>query len=212
MVRETQRQPRPGVTLRAAIGQLPSRFRRFLAGVGTFRRGRFFGDDVGARGRHAAAAHTWRGAGRATCRAALCGAKCRLRERIVSHRRAGGSQAEAPLLSGGYLCEALVAGATAVLFTRASATVWTLGAIFAVSGVFAAAQDTLEGAIPPDLTEPQMRGTVYGTLGAVNGAGDLIASALLGTLWTAVSPVVAFSTAAALMTAGAGAVLGTRTR
>ena len=52
-----------------------------------------------------------------------------------------------------------------------------------------------------------MRGTVYGTLGAVNGAGDLIASAMVGTLWTVASPVVAFGTAAALMAAGATALL-----
>ena len=82
-----------------------------------------------------------------------------------------------------------------------------LAAVFVVSGIFAAAQDTLEGAIPPDLTDPEMRGTVYGTLGAVNGAGDLIASALVGTLWTTVSPVAAFATAAVLMASGATALL-----
>ena len=53
------------------------------------------------------------------------------------------------------------------------------------------------------MTDPEMRGTVYGTLGAVNGAGDLIASALVGTLWSAVSPVAAFSVAGAVMLAGA---------
>jgi len=47
------------------------------------------------------------------------------------------------------------------------------------------------------------RGTAYGSMGAVNGAGDLIASALVGTLWTAVSPVAAFGCAGALMLAGA---------
>jgi hypothetical protein len=112
-----------------------------------------------------------------------------------------------PLLSGGYFCEALAAAAAAFLFTAGSASFGALAAVFIVSGVFAAAQDTLEGTIPPDLTDAKMRGTVYGTLGAVNGAGDLIASALVGTLWTAVSPVAAFGTAAALMTAGAGTLL-----
>ncbi len=43
--------------------------------------------------------------------------------------------------------------------------------------------------------------------GAVNGAGDLIASAMLGTLWTVASPVVAFGTASTLMAAGAIALL-----
>ena len=37
----------------------------------------------------------------------------------------------------------------------------------------------------------------------MNGAGDLVASALVGTLWTMVSPVPAFCSAGALMLAGA---------
>jgi hypothetical protein len=36
----------------------------------------------------------------------------------------------------------------------------------------------------------------------VNGAGDLISSALVGTLWTLVSPQIAFASAATLMLAG----------
>ena len=75
--------------------------------------------------------------------------------------------------------------------------------IFVIAGIFAAAQDTLEKAIPPDLTDDAMRGTVYGSLGAVNGVGDLISSALVGTLWTLVSPVVAFGVAGGLMLLGA---------
>jgi hypothetical protein len=43
-------------------------------------------------------------------------------------------------------------------------------------------------------------------MGAVNGTGDWIASALVGTLWTLVSPEVAFSTAGLLMLAGAAIV------
>ena len=81
-----------------------------------------------------------------------------------------------PLLSGGYFCAALVAAATALLFTTGSASFAVLAAVFVVSGIFAAAQDTLEGAIPPDLTEPKCAARST-DLGAVNGVGDLIASA-----------------------------------
>jgi hypothetical protein len=114
-----------------------------------------------------------------------------------------------PLLAGGYFCEALAAAAAAVLFRERSAAFPILAAVFVVSGIFAAAKDTLEGAIPPELTGEKDRGTVYGTLGAVNGCGDLIASAVTGTPWTAVSPVVAFGAAAALMALGAVSVLWT---
>jgi MFS family permease len=212
MVRETQRQPRPGVTLRAAIGQWPLRFRRFLGAVGLFGAGDFSPTML------ILAAATLLRPAHGAVRAAQLAALLYVPRNAVYAAASFpiGALADRlpkpPLLSAGYLCEALVAGATAILFTRPSATVWVLGAVFVVSGIFAAARDALEGAIRPDLTKSGMRGTIYGTLGAVNGAGDLVASALPGKLWTAVSPVIAFSTAAALMTAGAGAVLLTRTR
>ncbi len=212
MVRETQRQPRPGVTLHAAIRQLPSRFRRFLVAVGLFGAGDFSPTLL------VLAAATLLRSTHGAVRAAQLAALLYVVRNVVYAAASfpigalADRMSKLPLLSGGYLCEALVAGATAVLFTRAPTSIWILAAIFGVSGIFAAAQDTLAGAIPPDLTDPQMRGTVYGTLGAVNGAGDLIASALLGTLWTALSPVIAFSTAGVLMTVGAVAVLAVGTR
>jgi MFS family permease len=210
LVRETQKQPRAGVTLRAALGQLPPRFRRFLAGVGIFGTG-----DFSATLLVLAAATLLRPTHSAVRAAQLAALLYVVRNGVYALASFPiGALADRlpkpPLLSAGYLCAAMVAGATAFLFTRRSAGIPILTAIFIVSGVFAAAQDTLEGAIPPDLTDAGMRGTVYGTLGAVNGVGDLIASALLGTLWTTVSPVIAFATAAALMTAGAFAVLATR--
>jgi sugar phosphate permease len=115
-----------------------------------------------------------------------------------------------PLLMAGYFCAVLVSASMAALFIKGSATFPILAAVFTIAGIFAAAQDTLQGAIPPTLTSPEMRGTVYGTLGAVNGAGDLIASALVGTLWTAVSPVAAFAAATTLMLAGTLSVAGVR--
>src|SRR5262249_8535647 len=112
-----------------------------------------------------------------------------------------------PLLAVGFFCAVAVSAWTGILFSRNHATVALLAGIFVLSGIFAAAQDTLQGAIPPDLTSPESRGTVYGTLGSVNGAGDLAASALVGTLWTVVSPSLAFFVAAAIMTIGALALL-----
>ncbi len=71
--------------------------------------------------------------------------------------------------------------------------------------------DALEGAMTADfITSNAVRGTAYGVLGAVNGAGDLVASVVVGALWTAVSPVSAFAYAAILM--GLGAVVIYRVR
>jgi MFS family permease len=207
MVTETRRQPQPGKKLVSSIRQLPAVFRRFLLSVGVFGTGDFSPTLL------TLAAATLLRPAYGPIRAAQLAALLYVIRNVVY---AGASfpigaladrMPKRPLLSGGYFCASFVAAATAMLFTFGAANFGALSAVFVVSGIFAAAQDTLEGAIPPDLTDPAMRGTVYGTLGAVNGAGDLIASALVGTLWTTVSPVVAFGTAAALMASGAAALL-----
>jgi sugar phosphate permease len=82
--------------------------------------------------------------------------------------------------------------------------------IFALAGIYIGMEDALEGAIPADLVPEDARGTAYGLMGAVNGVGDLIASALVGTVWTMVSPVWAFFAAGVLMAAGAVLVLWNR--
>ena len=212
MVRETPRRPRPGMKLVASIRQLPRAFRRFLGGVGMFGLGDFSPTLL------TLAAATLLRSTHGPIRAAQLAAVLYVIRNVVY---AGASfpigaladrMAKLPLLSGGYLCEAIAAGAVALLFRGTSAAFPILAAVFVVSGIFAAAKDTLEGAIPPDLTGEDLRGTVYGTLGAVNGAGDLISSALTGTLWTMASPVVAFGVAASLMALGAVAVLWTPIR
>ena len=50
-----------------------------------------------------------------------------------------------------------------------------------------------------DLVSAPLHGTAYGVLGAVNGVGNLVASVVVGVLWTVLSPVVAFDYAAAAM-------------
>jgi len=111
------------------------------------------------------------------------------------------------LLAFGYALGGLTAFLMAQAFLRGWHSVAALGGIFVVAGLFAAAQDTLEGAIPPEyVPDAKKGGTAYGTLGAVNGFGDLIASATVGTVWTLVSPAAAFSVAALLMLMGARGV------
>jgi MFS family permease len=207
MVRETRRQARPGMKLIASIRKLPSQFRRFLTAVGLFGAGDFsptlltLGAATLLRPSHGAV------------RAAQLAALLYVIRNVVYATASfpigalGDRVTKIPLLSAGYFCAATVAGVMAFLFTGPQGSFPILAAVFVLSGVYAAAKDTLEGAIPADLTDGKERGTVYGTLGAVNGAGDLMASAMVGTLWTTVSPVAAFAAAAALMATGAIAVL-----
>ncbi|MFB3829682.1 MAG: MFS transporter [Bryobacteraceae bacterium] len=114
------------------------------------------------------------------------------------------------LLSWGYALGAATGIATAWVFASGVAGLAPLAVIFSLAGVYIAVEDTLEGAIPADLVASESRGTAYGLMGSVNGIGDLVASALVGTLWTAASPVSAFMAAAALMALGAALVLWNR--
>jgi MFS family permease len=114
------------------------------------------------------------------------------------------------LLALGYL-----AGASASLGFFA-AFVWRLDsvayllALFAVAGFSIAVVDALQGAFTADLVSDPIRGTAYGVLGTVNGVGDLVASLVVGLLWTVWSPVWAFAYASTLM--GLGALVMNRVR
>ena len=107
------------------------------------------------------------------------------------------------LLATGYLLGVLTAAILAGSLALNDPSLIRLGAVFSCAGMYIAIQDALEGAIPADLVPAESRGTAYGLMGTVNGIGDLTASVLVGTLWTAASPAIAFDCAAAIMLLGA---------
>ena len=110
------------------------------------------------------------------------------------------------LLAGGYTLGGLTALWAAALFAYGISGIAAIAGMFALSGIYVGIQDALEGAIPPGMVSQEQRGTAYGVLGAVNGFGDLFASAMVGMVWTLVSPAAAFVSAAALMLAGSAVV------
>ena len=111
------------------------------------------------------------------------------------------------LLAAGYVIGGLTGFAAAAMFMApAMRSLTAITGVFVLAGIYMGVQDSLEGAIPADMVGPESRGTAYGAMGAVNGIGDFIASALVGTVWTAVSPSAAFAIAGALMMAGAAVV------
>jgi dipeptide/tripeptide permease len=65
-----------------------------------------------------------------------------------------------------------------------------------------AIQETLEPAVTAELSGPEAPGTSYGAVGTVNGTAKFVSSALVGILWSTVSPAVGFGLAAVLMAAG----------
>ena len=203
LVEETRRQPKPWLNFLKSVGELPPAFRRMLMAVGLFGSGDFSPSLL------ILAAATLLRPSYGAVRAAQIGAMLYVVRNVVYAAASypigwlADRQRKAPLLAAGYLCGAATAGMAALMFGSGSSSVFVLILVFVVAGIFAAAQDTLEKAIPPDLTDAGMRGTVYGSLGAVNGVGDLVSSALAGTLWTLVSPMVAFGVAGGLMLLGA---------
>ena len=75
--------------------------------------------------------------------------------------------------------------------------------VFVLAGGGYALQQSLERAIVADIAPEEARSTGFGVLAAVNGVGDLVSSAIVGTLWTAFSPSIAFSYALVMTVVGA---------
>lgn len=107
------------------------------------------------------------------------------------------------LLTIGYLIAFATVAGFVLAFVFNWANVLYLFFLFALAGVYIAAEDTLESTITADFIPSATRGIGMGVLGTVNGIGDFGASVLVGVLWTAVSPVAAFGASALLMLCGA---------
>lgn len=80
-----------------------------------------------------------------------------------------------------------------IVLIAAAPSVAVLGLVFVIAGASYAAQQTMERAIAADLVPDVVRSTGFGVLASVNGVGDLLSSLIVGVLWTAFSPAIAFS-------------------
>lgn len=112
----------------------------------------------------------------------------------------------------------MVFGAGVLLFALAYLTfavgsgVLVLGAAFLAAGIGIGATETAEHTAVASLAPAELRGSAFGLLAAIQSAGDFIASALVGLLWTLVSPTAAFGAIAVLMIAASAALIVTRSR
>ena len=101
----------------------------------------------------------------------------------------------------------LFAAATTLGFALTPPTrVWLL-ILFVCSGLYIACEEVAEKSYAATLLPAESRGTGMGLLAATNGLGDMISSALVGTLW-ALSPTHAlgFVVAASLQLVGAARI------
>jgi MFS family permease len=86
------------------------------------------------------------------------------------------------------------AGALAAFlgFALAGSSVGLLAGFFALAGTGKGAVETAQGAAVALLAPPQLLGSAFGALAAIQSFANLAASAVAGALWTVVSPRAAF--------------------
>jgi len=107
------------------------------------------------------------------------------------------------LLAGGYVLFGLACVAS--VFEIPSISV--LLVIFVLAGLSTGIVDAVEGAYTADFLDSTQRGIGYGVLQTVNGVGDFVSSALIGTLITLVSPSFGFGLFGVLSVAAAALLI-----
>ena len=204
--------PNPALRFFSALRELPLRFKRYLGAVGLFGIGDFS---------HALlilAATQLLTPALGMVRAAQAAGLFYVLRNVV---QAGASYpvgvladrlGSLPVLTIGYTLGALAAALTALAFWSGSNSLVLLGAIFFIAGLYMAVQEALEAVVTAELVGTDKLGTGYGALGTVNGTGKFVSSALVGVLWTAVSPMAGFGLAALLMVGGTVALTRLRAK
>ena len=107
------------------------------------------------------------------------------------------------VLSGGYG----LAVVTALLLCTGTHSLWLLGAIFVLAGLYIGTEEALEDSVAAEMMPSEQHGMAFGTMAAVNAVGDFLSSLLVGALWSAFGVGAAFGASAALFAAGAILIL-----
>jgi MFS family permease len=95
-----------------------------------------------------------------------------------------------------------IAVITFIGFVIAPPDLLIYGFLFALCGVFIAAEDTLESAVAAELIEDRSRGLGFGALATMNGVGDLISSVIIGFIWAFIGYTAGFVCATAIAAIG----------
>jgi MFS family permease len=110
------------------------------------------------------------------------------------------------VLAAGYFLAAI----TAILLSTSTHSIWVLGVIFVLGGLYFGIVDALEDSVAAELVPKEQHGMAFGTLAAVNAVGDFLSSILVGFLWSAVSVQAAFATSTVFFFASALLILRLR--
>lgn len=87
-----------------------------------------------------------------------------------------------------------------------------LGLAFVAAGVAIGAVETAEHAAVAGLASPDVRGSAFGLLAAIQSVGNLIASGVAGIVWTLVGPAAAFGLATLAMVAALAGLIAAQWR
>ncbi|HPU07135.1 MAG TPA: MFS transporter [Thermogutta sp.] len=193
---------KPKLRFWGAMRSMPSSFRHYLVAVGIYGSGDFAPTLL-----ILAATQTLSPSYGVTMAGALAGSLYVLRntvQTLVSYPvgwlsdRLGARR----VLVGGYVLGTLSCVLLAIIFALGYWNILPLAAVFILSGICAAVQETVEPVVTAALVPAEIRATCYGVLGAVNGVGDLISSFFVGLIWTLVAPQWAFLAAGGTLLMG----------
>ena len=181
-----------------SIKSLPRSFKLFLVGVGVFGLGNFANSLFTLRAQQVLAPRL----GTLEASAVAVGLYTLLNVAYAASSFPIGALSDKVgrrrILAAGYFISAITCLGAAFL----TADFLVLIPLFLLAGFFTAITDTIEGTAAADLLPTESRGTGFGVLQTVNGIGDFASSAVVGLLWTLLSPLIAFAYAAALSAAG----------
>ncbi|WP_029043891.1 MFS transporter [Cupriavidus sp. WS] len=207
LVQDPGHSPNPGLRLWRTLRGLPPRFRRYLGAVAIFGLGDFSHSLLILAATQLLAPS--RGVVHAAQIAGLLYVWRNVVQVLASYPIGAWADriGSLPLLVAGYALGALTAVLMLLAFWLGTASVPLLAGIFAVAGLYVAAQEALESTVTAGMVGADTLATSYGALGTVNGGAKFLSSATVGLLWSAVSPLSGFALAAGLMAAGTLALL-----
>ena len=207
LVRDPQHSPNPALAFFTSLKNLPKRFKSYLGIIGLFGAGDFshsllilaatallttsLGPVKAAQ--TAGLLYVWRNLVQVT----MCYPVGTMADRF----------GHVPVLISGYILGTLTALLTVAAFWFGLENILLWGGIFFIAGLYVAVQETLESTVTAEMVRAETLTISYGALGTVNGTAKFISSALVGGLWTAISPMAGFGVATLFMAAGTAALI-----
>jgi MFS family permease len=210
LVKDPQHSPNPALKFFSSLRGLPTRFKRYLGAVGIFGIGDF------SHSLLILAATTLLTASMGVVHAAQVAGLLYVWRNVVQVALSypvgvlADRVGHLTVLVAGYVLGALTAILTALAFWFGIDSIMQLAAIFFIAGLYVAVQEALESTVTAEMVQPETLAMSYGALGTVNGTAKFISSTTVGVIWTAVSPVLGFGLAAALMALGTLALMHVR--